>query len=256
MKLKLKLSFSILLAIFCFWLAAAQAASLTEERTTPSRSGSLYNFTVASNTVIYKGAMVSRDSDGNAIPAADVTGSIVIGCAPSTVDNRAANYHASRNIAVTPGIFGWAHTGFTSADVGSLAYVLDDQTVTPATNATYDIVAGVIVAIDGTTCWVDTGSIPRQGAQSVTSLAVSGNGSVGGTFAVSGNSTLGGTTVAVTNNLTVGGTVVGSSTIAAATGFKIGAQAGYSGVVTNSSTLSTNLLYFSGGIVTNAVNNP
>jgi hypothetical protein len=247
-KLKIQFSIFLLLAMICFMLASAQAASLTAPRTTASRSGSSFAYTVASNAVIYQGAMVARDSSGVATPAADADGSIVVGCAPVTVDNRAANYHPSQSIAVRTGIFGWDHTGFTAADVGSLAYCLDDQTVTPASNVTYDIVAGVIVAVEGTTCFVDTGNIPRQGAQSVTSIAVSGNGTVGGTLAVTGNTTAGGT-------LGVTGALTGSSTISA-TGYKIGAQLGSSASITNHGVGSTNVLWISGGVITNVTFNP
>lgn len=271
-KLKIQLCLSILLALFCFGLASAvHAAALSEERNTPERSGDFYSLTVCSNVVIYKGAIVSRDADGYAIPAGDTTGTTVIGCAPLTADNRAANYHASRTIAIAPGIFGWAHTGFTDADIGQLAYVLDDQTVTPATNVTYDIVAGVIVDVDGTTCWVDTGNIPRQGAQSVASIAVAGAATVGttlgvtgaaaldSTLAVAGDATFSGTTstfannVAVTKALTVGTTIVADSTVSGS-GFKIGAQAGWTGVETNGiGTAVTNYKYFAGGLLTNSI---
>lgn len=273
MKSKIQICVTALLALLCFGLAAAHGAALTEERTTAERGGKVFALTVASNVVIYKGGIVSKDASGNAIPAADTTGTTVIGCAPKTVDNRAAAYHASKTIAIENGVFGWAHTGFTDADIGQLAYVLDDQTVTPATNVTYDIVAGVILDVDGDTCWVDTGNIPRQGAQSVASLAVSGAATIGttlgvtgaatldSTLAVGGNATFSGTTATFTNNvavskaLTVGTTIVASSTVAGS-GFKIGAVSGWSGVVTNVSTLSTNVLYYSGGIVTNAIVNP
>lgn len=248
MKLKIQLCVSFLLALFCFGLAAAHGAALTTERATGERRGQSYSLTVTSNVVIYSGAIVARSSAGTAVPASDASGDAVIGCAVYSADNRAALYHADRIILVKAGVFGWAHTGFTAADIGSLAYVLDDQTVTPATNATYDIVAGVIVGVDGDTCWVDTGNIPRQGAQSVASIAVSGSATVGTTLAVTGNGTVGGT-------LGVTGAATFTSTVGAS-GFKIGAVSGFSGAVTNVSTLSTNVIYYNGGIATNVTRNP
>ncbi len=236
MKLKIQMTVSILLALFCFGLVAAQADALTAERTTPEREGKIYALTVASNVVIYKGAIVSKDADGYAIPAADTASTLVMGSAPYTVDNRAGEYNAARTISIKNGVFGWAHTGFTDADIGQLAYIMDDQTVTPATNASNDIVAGVIVDVDGTTCWVDTGSIPRQGAQSVTSLAVSGAATVGTTLGVTG-------------------AISGSSTVAG-TGFKIGATSGKTIVFTNACNGSTNVMWITGGLITNVVVNP
>jgi hypothetical protein len=93
-----------------------------------------------------------------------------------------------------------------------------------------------------------------------TTLTVSGSGTIGGTLAVTGVLTpaggLGGATVAVTNNATVAGTlavtgaITGSSTVAA-TGYKIGAVSGTTGIQTNSGTGYTNLWMFSGGLLTN-----
>lgn len=242
MKLKIQVCLTALLALLCFGLAA-HGAALTEERSTAQRDGKVFALTVASNVVIYKGGIVSRDSEGNAIPASDTASTVVIGRAPSTVDNRAAAYHASRTIAVENGVFGWAHTGFTDADIGQLAYVMDDQTVTLATNATYDIVAGVIVDVDGTTCWVDTGNIPRQGAQSVASLAVSGAATIGTTLGVSGNATFSGTTVAITNNGTVAGTfgVTGTTTLGALTTTGTTSLGGTTVAVTNNATVAGTL---------------
>lgn len=236
MKLKIQVLLSAMLSLLCFGIAVAHADALTSERSTGERNGKVYALTVTSNAMIYSGAIVARNSAGTAVPASDASGDAVLGCATYSVDNRAALYHADRSIAIKTGVFGWAHTGFTAADIGSLAYVLDDQTVTPATNVTYDIVAGVIVGVDGALCWVDTGNIPRQGAQSVASIAVSGNATVGGTLAVTGAATM--------------------SSTASASGFKIGATSGWTGVITNNGVGSTNVTYVSGGIITNRVFNP
>jgi hypothetical protein len=80
-----------------------------------------------------------------------------------------------------------------------------------------------------------------------TTLTVSGNGTIGGTLGVTGATTV--------TTLGASGAIVGSSTVAA-TGYKIGAFTGFTGAVTNLSTLSTNVVYYSGGLVTNAVRNP
>lgn len=80
-----------------------------------------------------------------------------------------------------------------------------------------------------------------------TTLTVSGNGTIGGTFDVTGATTV--------TTLGASGAIVGSSTVAA-TAYKIGAITGQTRAVTNLSTLSTNILYYCGGVLTNSVNNP
>jgi hypothetical protein len=58
--------------------------------------------------------------------------------------------------------------------------------------------------------------------------------------------------VSIPGTLGVTGAFTGSSTVAA-TGYKIGAVAGFSGIVTNLAPGGTNFIYYGGGIVTNKV---
>ncbi|MFZ4394162.1 MAG: hypothetical protein ACOYOU_00890 [Kiritimatiellia bacterium] len=239
------------------WVLAPglNAAALGQGRDTPQRFGDYVGLTVASNVIVYAGAMVAINTGGYAVPAADTASYSVIGRAEETVDNRGVAYSATQPIKVARGIFRWANgDAATDADIGKLAYVTDDQTINK-TGGGQNIIAGSIVDVDSSGVWVDTSRIGPIGAATPSSLAVSGGATVGTTLAVSGNSTLGGTTVAVTNNATVGGTIVAASTVAGS-GFKIGAVAGWSGVVTNLSSMTTNVLYYSGGIITNIVRNP
>jgi hypothetical protein len=193
------------------WMPVLGAA-LDAARNTPERAGRGYAYTQGLCT-IYAGSIVAV-SNGTAYPAADVSGYKVVGKAMATQDNTGAAYDATRTIEVANGIFRWENGGsFTTASPGELAYVSDDQTVRTSA-ATYDIVAGVIVWVDDDGVWVDTGNIPRQGAQSVASLAVSGAATVGTTLGVTGAATLS-STLAVTGNSTLGGTlaVTGAATL-------------------------------------------
>jgi hypothetical protein len=151
----------------------AGATALSANRDTPMRSGELVTIVAASNH-IYAGSIVCENGSAAAVAAADASGYAVIGRAEAEVDNTGVNYSATRTVTVRRGVFRWANGGtFTDANIGDLAYVSDDQTVTTAAAATYDIVAGVIIDVDADGVWVDTYAIGGQGAASVTTLAVS-----------------------------------------------------------------------------------
>jgi hypothetical protein len=237
-----------------FLLAAAivaavfvHAAALTEAVNTPFRMGAATGFTQASN-VVYGGAIAAiSTTTGLLVPATDTTTNmLVVGCIRTTSDNGgllAANYSSTRKVSAQRGVFRWDNGDtFTVADVGQLCYIEDDHTVQKAASATYDVPVGVIVEVDADGVWVDTTSLSKILTGSFGTLTVSGDS------AVTGASTVGGT-------LAVTGALTGSSTVGA-TGFKIGAVSGYTGVVTNKSTISTNVIFYYGGIVTNATRNP
>jgi hypothetical protein len=168
----------------------AFGTALTADRSTVERDGRLVSLTVDSNVVIYAGAMVCENGSAEAVPAADASGYACIGKAVAGADNTGANYSATKTVEVARGIFRWANGGsFTDANIGDLAYVADDQTVTTAGSATYDIVAGVIIDVDASGVWVDTYAIGGSGAAALTTLTTSGNAAVGGALAVTGNGT-------------------------------------------------------------------
>lgn len=210
----------------------AFATALTADRETSERSGQAIGLTAASN-LFYAGSMVCISS-GKAVPAADASGYVCVGKAEGYLDNTAALYSATRVLVARRGVFRWVNGGsFTDSDIGSLAYVSDDQTVTTAAAATYDIVAGIIVDVDSDGVWVDSYAIGGQGAASVTTWTASGNGSVGGTLAVTGRitgsagltvtgaSTNNGSMV-VTNGLTVGGAATVGTSLGVGTTFSAG----------------------------------
>lgn len=220
----------------------AQAAALTQGTATPFRAGAAIGYTQGDSNIVYRGAIAAiSTSTGKIVPATDTTASMmVVGCIAETSDNGGVNtalFSSSRKVVANRGVFRWENGNtFTVADVGQMCYIQDDHTVQKAATATYDIPVGVIVAVDSDGVWVDTTSLAKVLAGSLTTLTVSGN-------------------TALTGNQTVGGTFIGSSTVAA-TGFKIGAVSGWSGVATNVSTQATNVFFYSGGVVTNVTRNP
>jgi hypothetical protein len=194
---------------------SALATALSAARDTPElRPVGLVWLTQGSN-VIYAGAMVAVNSDGEAAPAADASGYNVIGRAEAYSDNTGSAYLTNHTINVRAGVFRWENgDSITDADIGSLAYVTDDATVQKGAS-TYNIIAGVIWKVDSSGVWVDTHDIGAQGASTPSSLAVSGNGTVGGNFAVTSNTTVGGNatvagTLAVTGAVTLAGGITGN----------------------------------------------
>lgn len=206
MKSRLMMVVLTLAVMACATLA--QATALTADRDTPQRAKEYLGLTVASNALIYAGAMVAVNSNGYAVAAADTAGYAVIGRAEEYVDNRGTLYVATKSIKIAMGTFQWRNVdSITDADIGKLAYVTDDNGVNK-TGGGQNIIAGSIVDVDAAGVWVDTGRIGPIGATTPASVAVSGNATVGGTLAVTGASTL-------TGNTAVGGTlaVTGTSTL-------------------------------------------
>jgi hypothetical protein len=261
----------------------AYGAALTAERDTYQRPNQYTSLTVASNSIIYAGALVCVNSSGLAVPAADSAGFAVVGRAEATVDNRGVLYVATKTIKVARGTFRWANGDVIAvADIGKIVYVTDDQTVSK-TGGGQNIIAGSVVDVDAGGVWVDTAKVGPIGAATPSSLAVSGAATVGTTLGVTGVATLTGNAVAnevdartatalllgkaTATSVTIGasdadvsvpgalgvtGAIVGSSTVAA-TGYKIGTIAGWSGIVTNLAPGGTNFEYRAGGITTNVV---
>lgn len=241
------------------------AAALSANRDTPEREGQLLALTQGSN-VVYAGSMVAVYTGGTAQAAADASGLMVVGRAEAFQDNTGSTYDSARLLVVRRGVFLWENGGsLTDGDIGQLCYVEDDQTVTTAAEASADIIAGWIVDVDTDGVWVDTRDLGSQGASSVASLTVSGNGTVGGTLAVTGATTLSSATTtgnanvgkiltvagnaSIGTNLTVGGTSI-------FTGAVSGSNVTYSGTVsltgipTTTNGLTTGRLWSNSGALT------
>ncbi len=176
----------------------AFGAALTADRDTPQREGEAISVGVYTGTVIYAGAMVAINGSGYAVNAADATGLRVIGRAEQTVN---ATYYDSGDLVVpvSYGCFGWENAGdIGDADIGDIAFVVDNQTVSQATNGTYHIIAGMIRNVDADYVWVDTFHLGRT-AGSFTTISASGNATLQANVAISSN-------LAVTGNAAVTGT--------------------------------------------------
>ena len=125
------------------------------ERNTPWKDGELISLPVATNTTIEAGKIVSVNSGGYAIPAADTASTIVVGVAQESVVNAGANGAASVVVRRLKAFkFANGTTAVTQAGVGGNVVVQDAATVTTAAAATNDIVVGKCLAVESDGVWV------------------------------------------------------------------------------------------------------
>jgi len=144
--------------------------------------------------IIYRGGMVGRPSDGYLVAAQ--AGTRIVGVAMETLDNSAGGAGTladgtEARVKIERGTFRFGNSAstlaVTVADIGELAYAVDDQTVARSSGATSAVypVAGRIVDVDSLGVWVE----------------ILGDGDVSGrwtpTFTTGTNTTAGGTLVGV-----------------------------------------------------------
>lgn len=143
-------------------------SALQAERDTPKRSTNQpYSYLVKGSVKVYSGSLVGIRSDGYAAPAADTAGMFVAGRANATLDATSTGPYGALSdgdertrLDVEHGIFSFGTTGgsaITQAEVGELAYVLDDQTVVKAAGTSNNVIAGRVVGYDSASAvWIDT----------------------------------------------------------------------------------------------------
>lgn len=123
-------------------------AALTVDRDTLIiAKPTLKGYPVLNDTTIYKGSLVCLDSTGYAIPAADTSGlSGVIGIADEQVASPSTDSDGDKKIRIRSGeIYDFVATSITQAMLGTVMYVVDDQTFDDAAGATNEIAAGILV---------------------------------------------------------------------------------------------------------------
>lgn len=122
------------------------------------KQGGLQSYPVKDNDILYKGGLVTIDTDGYAEPAVDTAGHKFVGVAYEKVDNTLSGHSAGgKSIRVyTEGVFLLTCTDITQNMVGQSMYVKDDDVVDDT--STNFVCAGRLVQYVGTTQgWVDIG---------------------------------------------------------------------------------------------------
>jgi len=132
-------------------------AALTQDRNTPRRDGVQFNDPVAASTRIFAGSLVCLNAAGDAVPGSTSTTLTARGLAHAHVDNRDGAAGA-QSIESRRGTFQFANSAstdeITRADIGELAYIVDDQTVAKTDATSTRSVAGTIADVDSAGVWV------------------------------------------------------------------------------------------------------
>lgn len=132
-------------------------AALDTDRNTAMRDGHVVSLPVAASAKIYAGALVALDSIGNATPGATATGLLGMGRAEAQVDNSSGSAGDAR-VEVRKGVFKFGNSAgadeITSADIGSVCYIVDDQTVAKTDGTDTRSAAGRVFDIEADGVWV------------------------------------------------------------------------------------------------------
>lgn len=140
-------------------------ASLIERDTPWQDIDNPISYPVKGNTKILNGTLVMVGSDGYAIPAADAASGHVVGIARQTVDTTATGPlgqlgDGAATIDCVNGVFQLGTSGGSAialANIGVMAFVLDNQTVVLTAGTVHTVAAGLIVGVvDATHVWIDT----------------------------------------------------------------------------------------------------
>jgi len=132
--------------------------ALTKDRNTMRREGVKYNDPVSGATRIFAGAIVCLNAAGVAVPGSTSTTLKVRGIAQEQVDNR-DGVDGALSIESRRGVFQVDNSSgadqITRADIGSNAYIVDDQTVAKTSATNTRSVAGAIRDVDSGGVWIE-----------------------------------------------------------------------------------------------------
>jgi hypothetical protein len=121
--------------------------ALAANRSTPRNAPGPFAAPIADNVKIYEGALTML-SAGNLTPGATATAKLAAGRSRKLYDNTVVGHAAGAlTVEVDEGEFWWANgDSIVAGDVGKVAYILDDQTVTKGNSGQSP--AGIIVGFD------------------------------------------------------------------------------------------------------------
>lgn len=130
-------------------------APLTADRNTPRAEGDERSGTLGATQSIFAGAILMRNASGDLIKGATATGSFGAGMALERMASDAAGATAIR---YRPGTFRFANSAagdlITKADIGTVCYIVDDQTVAKTSGTNTRSPAGVVDSVDAQGVWV------------------------------------------------------------------------------------------------------
>lgn len=129
--------------------------SLTENRSTLQKAPGDRSGLLGASQAIFAGALLMRNASGHIIEGATATGSFGVGRAEAAVTSTTAG------VTVQPfreGIFRYANSTagdlIATADIGTVCYIVDDQTVAKTSGTNTRSPAGIVEDVDANGVWV------------------------------------------------------------------------------------------------------
>ena len=129
--------------------------ALTENRSTPQMAAGDRAGLLGANQTIYAGALLMRNASGHIIEGATATGSFGVGRAEEAGSSTTAGVTSQR---FREGVFRFVNSAagdlIATADIGTVCYIVDDQTVAKTSGTNTRSPAGVVVDVDAQGVWV------------------------------------------------------------------------------------------------------
>jgi hypothetical protein len=129
--------------------------ALTNDRNTMRRDAQVLVWPVEAATVCFAGGIACLNASGKLVPGRTTVGLNAVGCFSETVDNSTGDKSAQ----VRRGCFNFNNsTGadeITLADVGAIAYIVDDERVAKTDGTGTRSKAGVIRDVDSYGVWIE-----------------------------------------------------------------------------------------------------
>jgi len=156
--------------------------ALAENSMKSHKTGDRVSYPVATGVHIYKGAAVCFNASGYLAPAANTTGFVFAGVALEECDNTlGANGALYCEVHIKNVSYPMATTGAAITDIGKLAWIVDDATIS-ITKTAYGVCMGRIAEVkSATNVWVclnATFKMPAISELSDVTITAAANGEV------------------------------------------------------------------------------
>lgn len=139
--------------------------AMTTERNTIRRLGDTRVEPLAAAIKVWAGSLVMRNAAGLVTRGATATGGI--DRAEATADN-SGGAAGAMTVEYRRGVYGFANAAgadlIPQADIGTLCYIVDDQTVAKTDGSATRSPAGIIDGVEGFTVWVLLDEAVTRGA--------------------------------------------------------------------------------------------
>jgi hypothetical protein len=130
--------------------------ALTQDRNTPRREGDVEGHPVKGGATIFAGALTMLDATGLAVPATSTVGLTAVGRADERVT---AATDGDQTVRTRRGTFRFANSAgadlITRAEIGDVAFAVDDQTLAKTNGGGTRSAAGIIRDADAQGVWVE-----------------------------------------------------------------------------------------------------